>query len=357
MMEFILPEWAPNIHPMVVHFPIALLFFAVLADILALIYRAHTVLVRLSTILFVSGAVVLFMVWLSGRAAADSVMVSGVASAVLTDHADSATLTLWYFGAYGLLRLVLWRLRFALAMWIPLAILGVGGLLLIYQSSNLGARLVFEQGVGVARVDALSSELAAVERELAHLKGQGSAPVVEPDGSWSWTPDQFAKEAFEQSFEIWEGELNVSARQDSSLGTYRLALSTKESSAFVVLNSPIKSVEFDVDLDLSDFNGAVRVVHHAIDRARYDYAELADGYLRLGRFSDEGQEVFDEQPFIPSAPTKLRVTCDLTHFRAYADGGMIAHAHGSAAEAGPVGIMINGSGTLLLGSMHAKSLR
>lgn len=356
-MEFILPEWAPNIHPMVVHFPIALLFFAVLADIVALIYRAHTMLANLSTILFVSGAVILFIVWLSGRAAADSVVVSGVAGAVLTDHADRATLALWYFAAYGLLRLVLWRLRFALAMWIPLVVLGAGGLLLIYQSSNLGARLVFEQGVGVARVEALSSELADMQRELVRLKGQASAPVVEPDGSWSWTPDQNAKEVFEQFFEVWEGELNVSARLDSSNGTYRLALSSTGSPTFVVFNSSIKSVEFGMNLDMSDFDGMLRLVHHAIDRVRYDYAELADGYLRLGRISDEGQDVYDEQPFIPSATTELRITCDLTHFRAYADGGMIAHGHGSAAPAGPVGLMINGTGTVLLGSMHAKSLR
>ena len=30
----ILPEWAPNIHPMLVHFPIGLLVIAVLMDLL-----------------------------------------------------------------------------------------------------------------------------------------------------------------------------------------------------------------------------------------------------------------------------------------------------------------------------------
>ena len=34
--DFLLPEWVPNAHPLIVHFPIALIFVAVAADALAL---------------------------------------------------------------------------------------------------------------------------------------------------------------------------------------------------------------------------------------------------------------------------------------------------------------------------------
>ena len=34
--DFLLPEWVPNAHPLIVHFPIALIFVAATADGLAL---------------------------------------------------------------------------------------------------------------------------------------------------------------------------------------------------------------------------------------------------------------------------------------------------------------------------------
>ena len=36
-----LPDWAPNIHPLVIHFPIALLFTAALVDTVALFLRSN----------------------------------------------------------------------------------------------------------------------------------------------------------------------------------------------------------------------------------------------------------------------------------------------------------------------------
>lgn len=36
-MNFILPEWMPNIHPLILHFPIVLLILAVLLHLTALI--------------------------------------------------------------------------------------------------------------------------------------------------------------------------------------------------------------------------------------------------------------------------------------------------------------------------------
>lgn len=356
-MESILPEWVPNIHPMVVHFPIALLFCAVLADILALIFRTRTVLARLATVLFLGGTVTLFVVFLTGRAAADSVMVSGVANTVLTDHADWATLTLWYFGVYALLRLVLWRLHFPAAVWIPVAAIGAGGLGLIVQSSHLGARLVFEQGVGVSRVSQLESDVAVLERELAQLRGESSVPVIEANGSWDWTPDAFAKEAFEQMFSVLAGQLTAGAMQDSMTGAQYLTLTPVESPVLAVFDVAISSVEFELDLDVSRFDGSVRIAHHVLDVAQYDFMELEGGNLRIGRTGNSGDQVFDDQPFIPSGMTEFSVVCDQTHFRAYADGVLIAHGHGLEAPPSPVGIVLNGSGTVLVGAMRAEALR
>ena len=37
-----LPEWLPNVHPLVVHFPIALLIVALVADVVAVMWRRQT---------------------------------------------------------------------------------------------------------------------------------------------------------------------------------------------------------------------------------------------------------------------------------------------------------------------------
>ena len=35
----LIPEWAPNIHPLIIHFPIALLLFAVFTDTLSVWFQ------------------------------------------------------------------------------------------------------------------------------------------------------------------------------------------------------------------------------------------------------------------------------------------------------------------------------
>ena len=52
----IAPDWAPNIHPLVVHFPIALLFTAAAVDAVGWVLRCNRPLRRLATVLYVIGA-------------------------------------------------------------------------------------------------------------------------------------------------------------------------------------------------------------------------------------------------------------------------------------------------------------
>ena len=275
----------------------------------------------------------------------------------MTDHADLATITLWFYGVYALLRIVLWRLRYPMALWVPLTAIGAGGLVLIYLSSTLGARMVFEQGVGVAKVATLEAELVAQARELAQLRGGAATPTIEANGSWSWVPGLYAQEAFEQSFDIHEGAVAASMGQDDVSGQIHLALMPMLSPVVAVLDSPIGSVEFDITLDASDFKGLVRVVHHVQATHIYHFTELAEGKMRLGQLADGEEKIVDEQPFVSSGMTNLRVVADRTHFRTYADGVLIAHGHSSAPSPGPVGIMLDGTGTLRLGPMRATAIR
>ncbi len=355
-MDSFLSDWAPNVHPLVVHFPVALLLIAALMDVVALVAGRRRILARFATVLYILGALGAFAGWLSGRAAADSVMISGAAKAILTDHADWATLTLWFFGIYAALRLVFWNLQIRYILWIPLVVVGAGGLVLVVQSATLGARLVFEHGVGVQKVIQMEAELAAQEQELAQIRGRSEAPVVEPDGSWSWTPGAYAADVFLEAFEMPMGEVAATSATDST-GARFLALSVTRGPALVMFGVPMASVEFDVQLDGRAFGGLVRLVHHVQDTLTYHYVELADGLMRQGAMSQGEAEIITDAPVDTAGRLSMRVTGDRGHFRAYVDGELMTHGHGAAPPPGPVGLLLDGTGTLHVGPMRATALR
>ena len=355
-MDFILPDWAPNVHPLLVHFPVALLIAAALIDIVALLAGRRRSLGHMATILYVLGALGALVSWLSGRAAADSVAASGAASAILTDHADWATITLWFFGVYALLRVGLWKLQFRTVLWTPMVVLGAVGLVLVFQSASLGGRLVFEQGVGVQKVIELEAELAVQARELAKFQGQSEAPVVESNGSWSWMPGPYAPNAFFEAFEVQMGELEAETATAAD-GLPLLALTVARGPALVVFDTSFASVEFNMLLDGRSFDGVVRLVHHLQDTLTYHYVELADGFMRQGQMEKGSAEVMEEASLEFGGPLELRVSGDRGHFRGYAGGRNMTHGHGPSPPPGPVGLYINGSGTLLVGPMRAAALR
>ena len=104
----LVPDWAPNIHPVVVHFPIALLVTAVGVDTVGWAFR-HRSLRRVATVLYVLGAGATIAAYFTGRAAVQTVWLPGVAHAIVKEHGDWALRTVWFFGLATAARLVLLR--------------------------------------------------------------------------------------------------------------------------------------------------------------------------------------------------------------------------------------------------------
>lgn len=67
-----LPEWAPNIHPMIVHFPIGLLVFAVILDLLQWIPRLSDKLGLTVLILYAAGSLGSIAAFWTGRLASET---------------------------------------------------------------------------------------------------------------------------------------------------------------------------------------------------------------------------------------------------------------------------------------------
>jgi uncharacterized membrane protein len=150
----LIPDWAPNIHPLIVHFPIGLLLAAAAIDCAAWIYRCHRSLRFAATVLYVSGTISLIVAYFTGRAAAETVWLPGMAHAAIKAHWDWAFRTVTFFGAMTVLRVVLlWRQGPTPkpAAIGALALVGLVGVVLIVETADRGARLVYGHGVGIAR--------------------------------------------------------------------------------------------------------------------------------------------------------------------------------------------------------------
>jgi uncharacterized membrane protein len=147
----LLPSWAPNLHPLVVHFPIVLLFTAVLVDIVYTVFERPAWLAPGVTSLSVAGALAVIAAYLTGSQASTTVYIPGMAHPAVESHETWALVTTGYFILAVLIR---WSARMAgfprnrrQRAWLVVG--GLVGLLLLYQTAERGARLVFEYGVGV----------------------------------------------------------------------------------------------------------------------------------------------------------------------------------------------------------------
>jgi uncharacterized membrane protein len=146
-----LADWAPNAHALVVHLPIGLLVTAVFVDLLAVIRQNRATLGRVSIGLHLTGTAMLIVAYLTGRNAAPEVFTPGLAQAVVTQHWDQALWCVWYFGLVTAGRAVLaMRHELERNVAVGLAVVGIGGVLLLATTAELGGRLVYEHGVGVA---------------------------------------------------------------------------------------------------------------------------------------------------------------------------------------------------------------
>jgi uncharacterized membrane protein len=148
-MPFI-PAWVPNVHPLIIHFPIVLVVLATMAE-LGNSVRPRAELSRLATVLWVLGALSAAAAFLSGRSAAQLVYIPGMAHGLVDDHNTWALATMVALVVVAALRLVASVTRTAETRIVRLlyAAAAVAMVVLVQQTAERGARLVYEQGVGV----------------------------------------------------------------------------------------------------------------------------------------------------------------------------------------------------------------
>jgi len=146
-----LPSWAPNFHPLVVHFPIVLVIVAAVVDLIDVMFKRPGGLGAAASSLYVAAAVAVGATYVTGIQAASTVFVPGMAHPVVDAHREWALVTVWYCAAVAIVRLAARRggPPLARSLRVLLLLAGLLGVVLLQQTAERGAQLVYQYGVGV----------------------------------------------------------------------------------------------------------------------------------------------------------------------------------------------------------------
>ena len=151
MPTWLIPSWAPNFHPLVIHFPIVLVMAAAVVDLVDVAFERSAWLKAATTTLYVTGALSLIVAFLTGLQAQGTVLIPGMAYPVLGEHRQFAFITMTYCIVVAALRLIVLRGVNGGSRRRRVALLAIGlvSVVLIQQTAERGARLVYEYGTGV----------------------------------------------------------------------------------------------------------------------------------------------------------------------------------------------------------------
>jgi uncharacterized membrane protein len=144
------PDWLPNLHPIVVHFPIALLPVAALVDLLGLFSPQRSVVRNTATWLYLAGTAFALLAYITGRSGVDAMTLTPVVEPLVNTHETWAFRTTWFFAFFASLRLaVSYVFRPRPVILLVAFILAWGGLVMLVQTARHGAVLVYQHGLGV----------------------------------------------------------------------------------------------------------------------------------------------------------------------------------------------------------------
>jgi uncharacterized membrane protein len=138
-----------HLHPMIVHFPIALLFIGFLADAIGLIFRKEFF-TKAGFYLLIIGTLGVIAAYISGNLAGEGVTEAGSLKQALETHEDAATISLWLMVGVAIVRIALIVLKkfTGVYKWIAfiLLLLGVAS---ITRTGYYGGELVYKHAAGV----------------------------------------------------------------------------------------------------------------------------------------------------------------------------------------------------------------
>lgn len=147
-------EFLAELHPRIVHFPIALFILYSIFEISGIVLKKEF-LSKAAYITLIMGIIAALLAVLTGNQAQDAAKLilnsktPGILEAI-EKHQDFATITIWYFSIVFILRTNLLIKKKFNSNWKYLFIgLSLIGCYLIYSTGYYGGELVFKHGIGV----------------------------------------------------------------------------------------------------------------------------------------------------------------------------------------------------------------
>lgn len=138
-----------HLHPMIVHFPIALLIIAFLADLAGIVFK-RDFFSKVGFLLLALGTAGLIAAFFSGNYAAGGLTEAGTLKMAIERHEDAAELTLWLMIITFLVRLGLILARkYQGAVRVVPILLFLIAVLSMARTGYYGGELVFKHAAGV----------------------------------------------------------------------------------------------------------------------------------------------------------------------------------------------------------------
>jgi uncharacterized membrane protein len=339
----------PNLHPAVVHFPLALAPVAAVFDVARLtIARQHRWLDPAAKWLWILAAIGAAAARWSGERAAAAVGILDIeAERVLADHADQSLVAMILVVTVAMARVVLsgWeqaRERPHVAWGSVLLAVEVAALGALGFTADLGGRLVYQLGVAVVGRPEVDSGAAVNDvATLAAIPAPAAGlPVIDAHGRLNWRP--VGPESVGGGIRVESTSGPQALRPTNSGGVLELVL---DGAASVVLPGTYGDLRFELEAELERFEGTLALVHHRGEASdRLELTAAAEGAvveLRRGdRSLDRAMVDLGEGPFA------LVVTSVGRHQRAFLDGVAVAHGHIAELEPGGVALTLEGRGAI-----------
>ncbi len=138
-----------HIHPMIVHFPIALIIIGFLAELIGAIWKKEFF-GKAGFYLLILGTLGVVAAYISGNLAGDGITEAGPLKQALETHESAALLSLWLMVGVAVIRIALTLTKqYAGALrWVAIILFFIG-VLSIARTGFYGGELVFKHAAGV----------------------------------------------------------------------------------------------------------------------------------------------------------------------------------------------------------------
>lgn len=357
----------PNLHPALVHFPIAFLPLAVILDALVLRFPGQREwLDRAATLLYGVAALGAAAAFLSGRQAAEALPPLALAVQVhVNEHSDSARAVLWLLVLLAAFRAVVayrdWRVR-RKVLRVCFLLIAAGAVVLVYRTADLGGGLVFRHGIGVAQsgdpgAPGLTRAMEVQETIATDSEDEGAAErrlVTGDDGSLSWRPLPGDRQAL-GSFLLPAPETDDSAVSwgESAEDGEGLGL-TLDGEALLLLPGAFGDVQVEAELVLEGFEGEVGLAHHVLSGSQsslFTVAVPGNEFVLSRRDGATTRRLARSVRAVPEGPIRLLTTAAGRHYYGYLGEESVVHGHEAPPPKGGCGLFLRGRGVVRILSL------